>query len=253
MKMLLEVRALSRRFGGLHAVSDLTFSIRSGEILGLIGPNGAGKSTVFNLINGVFKPHAGNIMLEGADITGHPPHRVVRYGIARTHQIVQPLVEMSVFENCTVSACFGAANCSQMAGREIARDVLGLVDLEKQADVPAGQLTIASKKRLELARALCARPSLLLLDEVLAGLNPTEIEHMIGVLRSIHMRGISILIIEHLMQAIMNISHRVVVLNYGKKLAEGSPEEVVNNADVITAYLGAPNAMDKLGVKEPQS
>lgn len=238
VSVLLEVKDLCRRFGGLNAVSDLNFTVSSGEILGLIGPNGAGKSTLFNLINGVFKPHRGSVLLNGVDITGHPPHRVVRYGVARTHQIVQPLLEMTVLENCAVSACFGREHCSLARAREIARDVISIVGLDKQGDVPAGQLTIAYKKRLELARALCARPSLLLLDEVLAGLNPTEVDHMIGVIRDIHQRGISILMIEHLMQAIMNLSHRVVVLNYGRKLAEGSPSDVVNNAEVIVAYLG---------------
>jgi branched-chain amino acid transport system ATP-binding protein len=243
---LLEVKDLCRHFGGLNAVSDLNFTVANGEIVGLIGPNGAGKSTVFNLINGVFRPHRGSVMFRGRNITGHAPHRVVRYGMARTHQIVQPLAEMSVLENCTVSACFGAENLPLARAREMARDVLALVGLEGQRDAFAGQLTIAYKKRLELARALCAQPSLLLLDEVLAGLNPTEVEHMIEVIRRIHQRGVSILMIEHLMQAIMNLSHRVVVLNYGKKLAEGTPSEVANDAEVITAYLGDTSVADGL-------
>jgi branched-chain amino acid transport system ATP-binding protein len=245
MSALLEVEGLCRRFGGLYAVSELNFCVQRDEILGLIGPNGAGKSTVFNLINGVHRPDRGSVRFRGSDITGHAPHRVVRYGVARTHQIVQPLVDMTVFENCTVSACFGAENLPISRAREIVRDVLVLVGLEDRRDVPAGQLTIAYKKRLELARAMCARPALLLLDEVLAGLNPTEVEHMIGVIRAIHEQGISILMIEHLMQAIMNLSHRVVVLNYGKKLAEGTPMEVANNADVITAYLGDTSIAEK--------
>jgi branched-chain amino acid transport system ATP-binding protein len=246
MTALLEVKDLCRRFGGLNAVSDLNFTVGQGEILGLIGPNGAGKSTVFNLINGIFRPHRGSVRFGGVDITGEPPHRVVRHGIARTHQIVQPLLEMTVLENCTVSACFGAENLPLARAREVANDVLALVGLEGRSNVPAGQLTIAYKKRLELARALCASPRLLLLDEVLAGLNPTEVEHMIEVVRGIHARGVAILMIEHLMQAIMNLSHRVVVLNYGKKLAEGTPSVVANDADVITAYLGDTSVADKL-------
>ena len=238
MTALLEVKGLCRHFGGLQAVSELTFTVGANELVGLIGPNGAGKSTIFNLINGVLRPDRGRVMFRGLDITGQPPHRVVRHGIARTHQIVQPLAEMSVLENCTVSACFGAENLPLGRAREVAFDVLAMVGLESRAEIPAGQLTIAYKKRLELARALCARPALLLLDEVLAGLNPTEVEHMIGVIRGIHRRGIAILMIEHLMQAIMNLSHRVVVLNYGRKLAEGTPTEVANDAAVITAYLG---------------
>lgn len=246
MTVLLEVTDLCRRFGGLNAVSELSFAVGSDEIVGLIGPNGAGKSTVFNLINGVVRPDRGRVTFRGVDITGHPPHRVVRYGVARTHQIVQPLADMTVLENCTVSACFGAENLTLGRAREIARDVLALVDLEDRREVPAGQLTIAYKKRLELARALCARPALLLLDEVLAGLNSTEVEHMIGVIRSIHKRGVGILMIEHLMQAIMNLSHRVVVLNYGEKLAQGTPAEVANDKAVITAYLGDTTVAEKL-------
>jgi branched-chain amino acid transport system ATP-binding protein len=246
MTALLEVTGLCRRFGGLNAVSDLSFAVGSNEILGLIGPNGAGKSTVFNLINGVFRPDRGRVIFRGTDITGLPPHRVVRHGIARTHQIVQPLAEMTVLENCVVSACFGAENLSLQRAQDAAREVLGLVGLESRSDVPTSQLTIAYKKRLELARALCARPALLLLDEVLAGLNPTEVERMLGVIRGIHERGVSILMIEHLMQAVMHLSDRVVVLNYGKKLAEGTPTEVANDALVITAYLGDTSVAEKL-------
>jgi branched-chain amino acid transport system ATP-binding protein len=246
MTALLEVTGLCRRFGGLNAVSELSFAVDPNEILGLIGPNGAGKSTVFNLINGVFRPDRGRVIFRGTDITGLPPHRVVRHGIARTHQIVQPLAEMTVLENCVVSACFGAQNLSLSRAQDAAREVLALVGLESRSDVPTSQLTIAYKKRLELARALCARPALLLLDEVLAGLNPTEVERMIGVIRGIHERGVSILMIEHLMQAVMHLSHRVVVLNYGRKLAEGTPTEVANDALVITAYLGDTSVAEKL-------
>jgi len=195
MSALLEVSALSKHFGGLREVADLTFTVADGDILALISPNGAGKSTVFNLINGVYPPDSGRIIFAGADITGKPTYEIAHHGIARAHQIVQPLTGLSVLDNCLVGACYGHDNLSMAAGRKVVREVAELVGLADRLGVPAGQLTTAGKKRLELARALCGRPRLLLLDEVLAGLNPTEIERMIEVLRAIRARGISILII----------------------------------------------------------
>ncbi len=251
MNALLEVDNLSLRFGGVRAVQDLSFTVKEREILGLIGPNGAGKSTVFNLIDGIYPPDSGRIRFAGRDITGEKPYRVVRHGIARTHQIVQPLTGMSVLENCMVGACFGYENQSLRQSRETAREVLELVGLADRADSAASQLTIAGKKRLELARALCARPMLLLLDEVLAGLNPSEVERMIEVIRGIRERGVAILMIEHLMQAIMSLSDRVVVLNTGQKLAEGLPAEVAHDKGVIEAYLGDPNIVASLPTEQP--
>jgi branched-chain amino acid transport system ATP-binding protein len=243
MNVLLEVSALSKRFGGVQAVADLSFTVRKGEILALIGPNGAGKSTVFNLINGVYPPDSGRVVFEGVNITGKPTYEVAHHGIARAHQIVQPLEGLSVLDNCLVGACYGHDNLSMAAGRKVVREVAALVGLEDRLGMLAGALTTAGKKRLELARALCGRPRLLLLDEVLAGLNPTEIERMIAVIRAIRERGVSILIIEHVMRAIMSLSDRVVALNLGRNLAEGSPQEVANHPAVIEAYLGDPKLM----------
>jgi branched-chain amino acid transport system ATP-binding protein len=244
MSVLLDVVGLGKKFGGLQAVQDLNLKVSDGEILGLIGPNGAGKSTVFNLINGVFYPDEGRIVFDGEDITGEPPYRVARHGLARAHQIVQPLIGLTVLDNCTVGACFGRENLPLSKAREVAREVALSVGLGDRLDMLAGSLTTAGKKRLELARALAARPRLLLLDEVLAGLNPAETEHMIDTVRRIRDSGIAILMIEHIMRAIMSLSDRIVVIDLGRKLAEGSPQQVANNPDVIKAYLGDAKLME---------
>jgi branched-chain amino acid transport system ATP-binding protein len=238
MSALLEINDLTKHFGGVGAVRGLTFTVEEGEILGLIGPNGAGKSTVFNLVNGVYPPDRGSIIFRKQDITGMAPYRVARRGLARAHQIVKPLAGLTVLENCMVGACFGRENLSPARARVVAHEMASAVGLADQLDAIAGKLTTAGKKRLELARAVSARPHLLLLDEVLAGLNPTETERMIEIVRGIRRRGIAILMIEHVMRAIMSLSDRIVVLNAGSKLAEGAPAMVANDPSVIAAYLG---------------
>lgn len=240
MSALLEVSGLSKRFGGVQAVEDLSFRVEPGEILALIGPNGAGKSTVFNLISGVHAPDSGRILFAGADITGKPPYEIAHCGIARAHQVVQPLSELSVLDNCLVGACYGRDDLPLAAGRAVVREIAALIGLTAQLGVPAGQLTTAGKKRLELARALCGRPRLLLLDEVLAGLNPTEVDRMVDVILRIRAGGVSILMVEHVMRAIMQVSDRIVVLNLGRYLAQGSPQEIANHPAVVEAYLGNP-------------
>jgi branched-chain amino acid transport system ATP-binding protein len=243
---LLEVCGVSKHFGGLMAVAEVSFTLNEGEILGLIGPNGAGKTTLFNVVNGVYKADIGTITFSGKDITGCSPDQVVHLGLARTHQIVRPLGAMSVLANVTVGACFGREYQSMRAARVTALEVLERVGLASRANALASSLTLAGKKRLEIARALAAKPKLLLLDEVLAGLNPTEIALMIDLIRKIRDGGISVFMIEHVMQAIMNLSDRIVVLNLGRKIAEASPAEVVKNSDVVEAYLGFPDIVDKL-------
>jgi branched-chain amino acid transport system ATP-binding protein len=244
--MMLQVQGVSKRFGGLQALTEVTFDLPAGEILGLIGPNGAGKTTLFNVINGVYPPEAGRVIFRGRDITGLPPYEVARRGLARAHQVVRPLHDLTVRENVQVGACFGREEHSLTEAGRVADAALAQVGLLERASLPASSLNVAQKKRLELARALAARPYLLLLDEVLAGLNPSEISLMVETIRAIREEGITILMIEHVMQAVMNVSDRVLVLDYGMLIAEGTPEEVVNNPQVIEAYLGDPQMTARL-------
>ena len=244
--MILEVKGVSKRFGGLQALTTVTFNLEQGRILGLIGPNGAGKTTLFNVINGVYTPDVGQVIFRGEDITGKPSFEVARRGLARTYQVVRPLQELTVRENVMVGACFGREKQHKGPAAETANEVLQTVGLRDRADQLAGSLNVAQKKRLEMARALAARPYLLLLDEVLAGLNPSEITGMIDTVRLIRERGITILMIEHVMQALMSLSDEVIVLDYGELIAAGTPDEVVHDPQVIEAYLGDPKIAQRL-------
>ena len=233
---ILAVEDISKRFGGLYAVREASLTVDAGRITAVIGPNGAGKTTLFALIAGFEKPDHGRILYENADITGESAHRLARRGIARTFQIVQPFAGLSVLENIAVGAHLHVAQ--RAAALEAAAEVAKRLGLEKVLNQPAATLTLAGRKRLELARALATSPQLLLLDEVLAGLNPSEIRDMLPVIRGIRERGVTILMIEHVMQAVMSLAEQIYVLVEGHVIAQGTPSEVAVNPEVIEAYLG---------------
>jgi len=233
---LLRVENVSKRFGGLLAVDDASLAVEAGRITALIGPNGAGKTTLFAMIAGFLRPSGGRIIYDGADIVGEPPHRLARRGIARTFQIVQPFAGLTVRENIAVGAHLSRA--SRAAALAAASEVADEIGLGPQLDRSSAALTVAGRKRLELARALAIGPRLLLLDEVLAGLNPSEIRDMLPVIRKIRDRGVTILMIEHVMQAVMSLAERVFVLFEGRVIAEGEPAAVAADPRVIEAYLG---------------
>jgi branched-chain amino acid transport system ATP-binding protein len=250
---LMKVDGLSKSFGGVHAVKDVSFTLSEGEIVGLIGPNGAGKTTLVNLVTGVFPASAGTITYRGENVTHQRPFQAARRGLARTFQIVQPFPGMTVLENVAAGALFAGAASSRSSADAEALAHLEFVGLAAEARRPAASLTLPSRKRLELAKSLAMKPKVLLLDEVNAGLNTSEIDRALDLIRAIAARGVTIILIEHLMKVVLSLSQRILVLHHGELISSGDPKQVVNDPQVIEAYLGSKFAERQKKLSEPGS
>ncbi|MEM0018062.1 MAG: ABC transporter ATP-binding protein [Candidatus Korarchaeum sp.] len=239
--MILEGKGITKRFGGLIAVDDVTFGVREGEIFGIIGPNGAGKTTLFNVLTGFYRPERGRVIFQGTDITGKKPNEIAKIGLTRTWQIVKPFLAMKVLDNVLVPIYVKKGilrGISEQEAIERAEEILKFVGLSHRKDALAEALPQGERKRLEIARALATEPKLLMLDEPAGGLTPTEMDEIMEVVRRVRESGVTVVVIEHNMRVVMGVCERIMVLNFGKKIAEGTPEEIARNEEVIKAYLG---------------